>query len=366
VSDSTATTASGLLTNKGPDGRISFREALKVSGARIVTFNVSGNIDLAGSYIELENGNPLIYNNLTIDGSTAPNQGVQVIGGTVSIRCNNVIIRYMRFRAGNLGTSTIDSLRLDGGASNVVLDHVTAQWGDDGDLDITGDATGITVQWCILGPGFGAGTALLNARGNVSIHHNLFYQNNGNRAPEANGGPLNCDWVNNVTYRNRPSSLTPGSYTALGLWPPEYGALVVNIDRNYFAAGQNENVTTGGRPVFLYGDRSFSLGSAAWVSGNQVPAYPGETDHPEHVYNLQNGTAFSISSTRFNFPSVTTTTAAQAYIDVLNGAGAQLPCQDARDSELISHVRNRTGGFSSTWTRPSDLGGYPDLTRPCQ
>lgn len=359
------------VTNLNNSGAGSYREALLSQvGPRIVRFTVSGTITLT-SHIELKNGENgsggsdpgKVYDDLTIDGSTAPNQGVQIAGNTTVIRCDNVIIQYMRFRSDELGGTSIGSFLLQG-ATNTAVNHCTVQWGDDGDLDIVGTSSNCTVQWCVLGPNFGSGTMLLNANGGITLHHNLFYVGVGSRGPAMGGGPLDCDFVNNVIYRNRPPSLGPFEYHELTLLIADNGSVAANVDRNYYAAGGAENVTLGGRPVSLYGDRAFSATSSAWISGNRVPAY-AEPTAQDKVYFHQNGTAFTVAGSRFSFPAVTATSAAQAYTDVMATAGARLPCLDARDSELLAHVAAGTGGNTNTWTNSSDLGGYPDLTVPC-
>jgi hypothetical protein len=350
------------VTNLNDSGAGSLRAALLSEGARIIVFDVSGTINLT-SDIVIENG-AQIYDDFTLDGSTAPNQGIQIAGHTILVRCDNTITQYLRFRSDDQGGFSIDSFSLQD-ATNAVIDHCTIQWGDDGDLDIVGGCNNVTVSWCILGPGFGAGTMLLNSIGNITVHHNLFYQGSGNRQPEAGGsagGPLSCDWVNNLHYRNRPGTEQPLEYGYLSLWLPDNGTELVNFDRNIFIAGTNENVTLDGRPVILYGDRTYSSGSSMWFNGNVVPAYSDPTTQ-DHVYLQNNGTAFAIAGSRFAYPAVTTTTAAQAYIDVMAGAGCRLPCLDARDTELLAAVTGRTGSYNAA--NSTALGGYPDLTQPC-
>jgi hypothetical protein len=347
-----------VVTNLNDNGPCSFREAVMRKGPRIIKFAVSGTIVLR-SPIEVSEPN------MTIDGSEAPNQGVCISHGSLVLRADNMIIRYMRFRAGNLGTTTVDSLMLFD-ASNVVIDHCSIGWGDDGDLDIVGQSHDITVQWCILSENVGPGHNLIFAGANrVTIHHTLYAQ--GGRNPEYGSGDL--DFVNNVIYRNYTgySSFNNLSQIAPGcsIGDPPCGGSVVraNFVGNYYKAGSGESVT-GGRAIWMYGDRHFSTRSSVYLRDNIGPS---RTDDglPQMDIAWQQDGGLPISSSRFDFPQVTTTDAFTAFDDVLNNAGATLPCRDSADSRVLKNVRKGSGATVSGVTDPTEVGGWPDLTQPC-
>ena len=96
-------------------------------GPRTVVFGVAGLITLE-TPLEIEH--PFI----TIAGQTAPGDGVCIRGQSVHINTHDVVIRYMRFRRGNLKVRD-DSL---GGnpVGNVIIDHVSASWGLDENLSL--------------------------------------------------------------------------------------------------------------------------------------------------------------------------------------------------------------------------------------
>src|SRR5215813_12618315 len=82
-----------VVTNLNDDGPGSFRWACEQGGARIVVFNVAGIIRLKTPVIVRA---PYI----TIEGQTAPGDGVCISGESVWINTHDVIVRFMRFRRG--------------------------------------------------------------------------------------------------------------------------------------------------------------------------------------------------------------------------------------------------------------------------
>ena len=62
--------------------------------------------------------------------------------------------------------------------------------------------------------------------------------------------------------------------------------------------------------------------------------------------------------TPFTVPPVTTTTAEQAYVDVLARSGAWFPFRDPVDERAVAQTLNDTGAFIDN---ESEVGGYPTL-----
>lgn len=84
--------------------------------------------------------------NLTIAGQTSPG-GICIANYPFTINSDNVIIRFIRFRPGNINTDN-DGL---GGSDNknIIIDHCSVSWGTDEGLSVYGSEY-TTVQWCLV------------------------------------------------------------------------------------------------------------------------------------------------------------------------------------------------------------------------
>ncbi len=161
------------VTNGNASGSGSLQACVDAPGARVIVFRYSGVIQ---GPIEIHHGD------LTIAGQTSPD-GVVVNGGLICDNvydpntCNNVILRHLRFRRGNP-----DSVRI-GGASDIILDHVSMANADDENLEIS-RSSNVTIQNSIIAEPIGAhyqwGGVLMNYSthamplDNISLHHNLW------------------------------------------------------------------------------------------------------------------------------------------------------------------------------------------------
>lgn len=355
------------VTNLNNSGAGSFREAIMggsgTRGPRIVKFTVSGRIILT-SDIEVENGVPGggdNYDDLTIDGSDAPNHGIQISGKALRVRIDNFVMKHIRVR-GDEGDGG-DAFALDG-ASNWLINHCSFQCGDDGDSDITSTSGNNTIQYSIFGPNCGAGSMLLKYNGggtNISMHHNLFFT--AGRTPEG-AGPFALDYVNNVIYSNRLGN--GGLFDSITHWPPDEGNEAVNLVGNYWKYGSAMTYSVGNdKPSYHYSDRTFSGGSSFYYASNVI-ANPSDVIQTSTQTNIYGNDTPTIAGSPFSYPAITTTSAAQAYLDVMAYAGAHEPCGlDSLDTTIIGWTE--TGGGPTNHIQPSiaSIGGYPDLTQPC-
>lgn len=136
------------VTSLDGDGPGTLRAALEAEGPRIVVFEVGGIIDLNGRDIRI--ANPF----LTLAGQTAPEPGITLIRGGVSIRTHDVIVRHIRIRPGANGAAPKSGWEVDGlttsGAWNVIVDQCSFSWATDENLSASGarfDGGDTVEQW---------------------------------------------------------------------------------------------------------------------------------------------------------------------------------------------------------------------------
>jgi hypothetical protein len=124
------------VTSLAGEGSGSLRAALEDGGPRIVVFEVGGVIDLNGEDIRVQT--PF----LTIAGQTAPEPGITVIRGGISIRTHDVIVRHIRIRPGANGAAPKSGWEADGlttsGGWNVIVDQCSFSWATDENLSASG------------------------------------------------------------------------------------------------------------------------------------------------------------------------------------------------------------------------------------
>jgi hypothetical protein len=249
------------------------------------------------------------------------------------------------------------------GSDHTIFDHCSISWSIDEGLD-SRSARNSTFQRCLISEALNDSFqrhphSFAGSIGGdlVSYHHNLLAHCAGRNWSLAGGYDQavrfagHMDIRNNVVY-NWEHRTTDG------------GAKRVNFVNNYYKPGPASRVfhlvkADIGAP----GDRQ-----VYHIAGNVMeghPAYDG--DNWKGV--VLNGTA-PLSEVRSEaplFPSyVTTTSAADAYRDVLADVGAMLPRQDPVDRRVLDEVRS--GSFSHRGSKqgvpgiidtPRDLGPTP-------
>ena len=279
------------VTNLNDSGEGSLREALKGDKPKTIVFDVSGYIDLKS---QLD-----ITSNTTIAGQTAPEPGVTLRYYTVYFgKCDNVIVRYIRFRRSQVKDVNDGADATWGRKRNqIMLDHCSFSWSID-EVASFYDNNNFTMQWCYIAesltnPGHSKGA---HGYGGLwggklaSFHHNLIAHVT-NRAPRFNGARYQWDgykdnmyfdqyqWENyvqaeNVDFRNCVMYNCQSGSACYG----GPGGGQINIVNNYYKAGpSNEKaktvtkVTVGSKdnstPEVLYG-----MTSRYYINGNYVSA----------------------------------------------------------------------------------------------
>lgn len=301
------------VTNLQDSGPGSFRDALS-QPKRTVVFDVAGVIKLESRVN--------CASDITVAGQTAPGAGIVVYGQAVAFNHgSNIIVRYMRFRGSINMPRGACTVYIDS-SENVMLDHVSIEWGRWDNLHIK-HSTNVTLQYCLIGEAldpqrFGA---LIERPKRVSIHHCLWMDNQ-SRNPKAKAA---IELVNNVIYNWGGSGLVGGH---------SVDQHYQDILNNYFIAGPSSNARN-----FL---SLFTATDHVYQGGNML-----DTNRDGKLNGaVINADAFekfgaTMMAAKQNLPLVPVrmSGAAEAYQIVVREAGASLH-RDAVDLRLIGYVRS--------------------------
>jgi hypothetical protein len=141
---------------------------------------------------------------------------------------------------------------------------------------------------------------------------------------------------------------------------------MVNFVNNYYKPGPASTRFTAMECTF---NPSFCGGEQLYyLSGNVMPGHfgPNEVEKSYSVSGTPRG-EFLVSEPLY--PSyVTTQTAEEAYEDVLDNVGCNVPMLDDHDKRVIQEVRDGTATYGNGIpNHEDDVGGYedyPEVTRP--
>jgi pectate lyase len=357
------------VTNLNDSGPGSLRAAIGAEEKRIVIFRVAGTIELESSLVIT---NPYI----TIAGQTAPGEGITLrdVSSTVEallmIETHDVVVRFLTLRAGppSAGDTMMIQTSDTHDTYNVVIDHNSMSWAVDRNLATWYDVHDISIQWNIFSEGLDcsihpkgchskgvliggyASDENKNNPGanNISLHHNLM-AHNGERNPYIEAAGI-VDVVNNVAYNPF------GTFSHIDM-VDQLAPDLVNYIGNYYKPGPNTEVKYGIKAI-----NPGAPGAGIFVQGNIGPERQDDS-LPEINIVTPDSRQFVVSEP-FPADRVTTTTAFQAYDQVLAGAGANmgLSCdgaflsrRDAIDTRIIKDVQDGTGKIIND---PSEVGGW--------
>ena len=333
----------------------SYRAAIEATGPRTVVFRVSGVIRLK---------KPCTINAtnsyLTVAGQTAPGEGIclsQYSSGMLS--ANDVIIRHLRMRLGDVSQQAMDGMGL-GGANHSIIDHSTISWTID-ESTSSRSAKNITFQRNIISEALqhsyhyasqdrtkyethAFAASISGAVG--SFHHNLIAHCTGRNWSLAGGlnqggqyaGQL--DLRNNVVY-NWQARTTDG------------GVKQCNFVNNYYKRGPAANSVT----YLIKPDAgSASDRQQYYVTGNLMEdtngtiLYEGDNWNAAGVIIPSGATQTDIRVDTPFFPDyVTTHTPRDAFRIVLSDVGANAR-RDVIDQRIVREVRD------GTWTYKGTIG----------
>lgn len=349
------------VTNLNDSGPGSLRAAIETTGTRTVVFRISGNIKLQ-STVRISKGN------LTIAGQTAPGDGICIQDYPVVISDNteNVIVRYLRFRMGDVNRQEQDSF-WGRNCKNIIIDHCSVSWSID-ECSSFYDNENFTMQWCIISEslyhsyhskgdhGYGGIWGGMGA----TFHHNLLAHHS-SRNPRFQGSRNNStpenelvDCVNNVIYNW-------GSNSAYG---GENGTQYMR--NNYFKSGPATNSGVRSRIVEPYDTAGFWFIDGNFVEGNSSVTNDNWAGVQGDYSNYQK-TKKIFSATRQS--EISLQSAPDAFESVLENAGANFPKRDSVDERIIEETRTGTATYGGYWgsqkgiiDSQNSVGGWPFLT----
>jgi len=299
------------VTNLNDSGTGSLRDAVSQPN-RIVVFDVSGVIRITSRIV--------FKNNLYVAGQTAPGEGITVYGDGVSFSgADNIIVRYMRFRMGAVGTKDKDAGGIANG-QNMIFDHCSFSWGQDENFSINWDNKGtapqnITLMNSIVGQGLMTHSAggLMQAD-NISLYRILLVDNS-TRNFKVKG---TNQYVNNLVYNWKNAAYNMGGDSE--------GQSYANIESNLFINGPavGGNCLTGGNANFHF------YGTDNWQDSNRDGVY-----NPE-VFTGDGGG--DRQTTPYDYPALEKWAANDLVEKLLPDVGASLPYRDLADCYMIDEV----------------------------
>lgn len=379
------------VTSLADDGsKGTFRWACEQSGARIIVFDVYGTIHLK-SALRLKNPN------VTIAGQTAPGDGICIADYPFEIRSKNTIIRYVRFRLGNVYVANHEGDGLGAmDTDDIMVDHCSISWSIDECCSVYGGKN-ITVQWSIVSQslrdaGHEKGTHGYGGNwggSGCTYAHNLLCHHE-SRTPRLGPRPgtqtdERLDMRNNVIY----------NWAGNGCYGGE--GMNVNIVNNYYKPGpatNKKNATIQQRIAspgirtseYTHHDTSspnqwdvmWHVWGDYYVDGNVNSKYSQVTgdnwtygiynqiDNSKVDYTFTQATKDTLRVTEpLHFPYTTTFSANDTYGKVLDYAGcvkirSAKVVRDHLDSIMVSDTRNGVATFGNSNNLPGILKDQDD------
>ena len=367
------------VTNLNDDGPGSFRWACEQGGARIIVFNVSGNIVLK---------TPIIVRApyITIAGQTAPGEGVQISGESFQVDTHDVIIRHMRFRRGNTHVWYREDSFGGNPVGNIMIDHVSAEWGLDENISFyrhmfdlhDGKAkrkvptVNVTIQNTISAKALDTWNHAFGSTiggENASFMRNLWADNTGRNPSIGWGGVFN--FVNNIIYNYVHRTADGGEFSTMS-----------NFINNYYKPGPCTPKTAIAYRIVKSESRSNKLFDypqygRIYATGNIVEGYPEVTKDNWNGgiqiadKDLPNGvpadvTALMRSNEPFEMPHMTIIPSEQTFDKVLENVGATMPVRDIVDQRIVEEVKTGKAYYVNKLPKKNpygDMWGLADASK---
>ncbi len=355
---------------------------------RTVLFRVCGTIYLTS---KLKFAHP----NVTIAGQTAPGGGVCIAGANIYVCKPNVIIRYIRFRAGDIPATSYPCLDVEN-THHVIIDHCSFTWSMEECLTMY-DTDSTTLQWSIIGEGLynsknakGARAYATQWGGEHATMHHCLITNCHNRTPRFNGvrseaniargshdhdAFVDNEFLNNVIFNWGKKNSLYGGENDTTKNRDESGVCVgydrVYLVNNYFRCGPTTQAIGLSTRYFVQGSRvgdygqwllsgnEFETGNkfnrtdkACWQDSvlrlvNKDNLYGYVENNANRAFNLDGAQAGEANYNRYVLAlpvvesGIVAEPAAEAYSKVTTMAGATLPRMDEEDTRLLAEAAGK-------------------------
>lgn len=337
-----------VVTNLNDHGPGSFRDACEQGGARIIVFNVAGIIHLTDPV-------SIRAPYVTIEGQTAPGDGICIAGESVWIDTHDVIVRFMRFRRGETNVARRDDAFGGNPIGNIMIDHVSASWGLDETMsmyrhvyDRKNDGKGlklptlnITIQNSISAESLDTYNHAFGST--IGGHNSMFVRNLWANCISRNpsvGMDGDFNFANNVIFNWWNRSADGGDNKSL-----------YNFINNYYKPGP---ITPRDKPIghrILKPESGRSplekgLFGRVYANGNIIDGNEKVTknnwDGGIQIAEMPDAGRYTDSikvNTPFPMAKVTIIPTQEAYNYVLENVGAFLPKRDPVDTRIINVVK---------------------------
>ncbi len=345
------------VVNLNDNGPGSLREALESEGARYVVFDVGGIINLEN---RINITNPFV----TIAGQTAPGDGIVLRGNGINIETNNVIIRFLRIRPGDVdfgepnNWSGIDALSIGSSDSsnvveNIIIDHCSFSWAVDENIGLWNKGKNITIQNSIISEALAMskhpkgehskGMLVGGSVDKISILNNYFAHNHARNPRFSNSGL--SEFRNNIIYNARGFGIKISNSTVK---KTQY----LDIINNHIIKGPS---TKFSNPISIWKPKIYNglvylKGNSGFKSNEDWQLVEDwETREP-----VLDNTNFK-SDTSFVKHADTLATLTQLIIDLVKNGGSSLPRRDIIDERIIENFLEFRGGIINS---QSEIGGW--------
>ena len=299
------------VTNLNDSGSGSLRDAVSQPN-RIVVFDVAGVIRI--------NSRISFAKNLYVAGQTAPGEGITVYGDGVTFSgSDNIIVRYMRFRMGAVGTKDKDAGGIANG-QNMIFDHCSFSWGQDENFSINWDNKGtapqnITLMNSIVGQGLMTHSAGGLMQGDNITLYRILLVDNSTRNFKVKG--IN-QYVNNIVYNWKNYAYNMGG--------DSQGSSYVNIENNLFIngpAGGGDALTGGNSDFHFYGNDNWQDSNRDGIFSPSIFTGDGGGDKRSQAYA---------------YPALEKWPGNELIDKLLPDVGASLPYRDIADCYMVDEV----------------------------